>query len=136
MAIKQSLYKIQAMQRDNSLSAFDPKFSYDNRNMRILAREDNTSFSLVNEKGNKKISIYNENKEEVSLLGNPIGYSILNEYLVLFSTDENADYIYRLERKDTELIVKILYKGNLNFKKDKPIETLSIFENKDIQKVY
>lgn len=53
--IKQSQYKIKGMSRDLSLSAFNANFSYENLNVRITARDNNTLFSLENERGTKKV---------------------------------------------------------------------------------
>ena len=70
-----------------------------------------------------------------------LGYSVINEYLVLFVTDEIAktDSIYRVtvgEVTDSYWEIVTLYSGNLNFNVNNPIETLSNYESEDIMKVY
>jgi hypothetical protein len=41
------------MSKDLSTSKFNPDFAFDNLNIRITAREDNTLLSVTNEKGSK-----------------------------------------------------------------------------------
>lgn len=74
---------------------------------------------------------------DFSLEGTCLGHAILNDYLVLFLKTDYYDYIYRLEfNEDDNLNVIELYKGNLNFKYDAPIEALSNYESSTLQKVY
>lgn len=56
MEIKQSQFMIRGMQQDLSISKFNPDFAYENRNIRITAREDSALLSITNERGNKKLS--------------------------------------------------------------------------------
>ena len=42
---------ITGMQQDVSVSKFNPKFAYENYNIRLTAREDGTLMSVTNEKG-------------------------------------------------------------------------------------
>ena len=51
---KQVIFKTKGMQRDLSASAFNSEFSYENMNIRIYSTDENTTLSLVNEKGTKK----------------------------------------------------------------------------------
>ena len=51
MAKKQILFKTKGMNRDLSVSAFNPEFVYENRNLRLSTAENNTLLSWVNEKG-------------------------------------------------------------------------------------
>lgn len=53
MEIKQAQLVIRGMQQDLSISKFNPEFSYENRNIRITAREDSSLLSITNERGNK-----------------------------------------------------------------------------------
>lgn len=72
-----------------------------------------------------------------SLPGIIIGQCILNNYLVLFTVDDKYSYIIRVEESNNEeFYCKILYKGNLNFSTDYPIEALGYFEANKLQKVY
>lgn len=140
MPIKTDLHIIKGMQKDISVSKANAEFAFDAMNIRLTAREGNTLLSVTNEKGNKEVPI-NTLGEAVTIEGIVIGKEIINNYLILFttSTDENPEYrdrIYRLEKDKNGFTCIILYKGNLNFDVEHPIESIGIFENKDIQKVY
>ena len=159
---KQVIFKTKGMQRDLSVSAFNSEFSYENMNMRIMPTNENTLLSLTNEKGPKEVSIINL---EEGLEGITIGKATLNDNLVLFNSGQlfidigesdiqdipnveeievsNApsifcgDYIYKIWlNSDNNLEGKLLYSGELNLNPEYPIETLSIYENDNIQKVY
>lgn len=56
MEIKQTQLIPRGMSQDLSISKFNPDFSYENRNIRITAREDSALLSITNERGNKKLS--------------------------------------------------------------------------------
>lgn len=134
--IKQEIHNIKGIQRDLTVSKFNPEFAFDAQNIRLTARENNTLLSVTNEKGNKEIAIKNTNGEPVTLNGTCIGYNILNNYLTLFTTDNSTDTIYRLEKKEGYFECVTLYTGKLNLNTSHPIETLSVYENENIQKVY
>lgn len=240
---------VKGMQRDLSVSKFNPEFAFENMNIRITAREDNTLLSITNEKGNKacsasltpnKISrvmnlvqggstpkfgivfkseypldgpitlksfptpgyteqgsirpdgeivltntdieeetkfwisdnlpsiifksfdvisqspvetvcyyddtIYTQPIPEVGdvplvLIGECIGKEIINDYLVLFTvTEDDPDgknsRIYRLDYDGSSFTSNLLYHGNLDFDKSHPIESIGVFENETLQKVY
>ena len=136
--VEQHIFK--GMQRDLTRSKFSPEFAFDAMNIRLTAREGNTLLSVTNEKGNKEVSI-NTLDETVNIEGIVIGKEVINNYLVLFTTsiEESTEYrdrIYRLEKDKNGFTCTILYKGDLNFDIEHPIESIGIFENKDIQKVY
>lgn len=135
--IKQEAHIIKGIQRDLTVSKFNSEFAFDAKNIRITARDNNTLLSVTNEKGNKEIPLKSEDSlEDIILEGTVIGYSVLNKYLILFSTDNTTDKIYRLIREGEYFKVKVLYSGSLNFNKEYPIEALSVYENENIQKVY
>lgn len=156
MARKQLSFKTKGMNKDLSVSAFSPEFSFENMNLRLSTNENNTTMSWVNEKGTSRLSVdivvtpWDINSEHVNyILGNPIGTAVLNHQLVLFTTDPSPlslttarskkDYIYLLKYSDatkTKLEGKILYQGNLNFNSNYPLETLVSYEAEHIQKVY
>lgn len=50
-------FKIRGMNKDLSYSSFNTEFSYDNKNIRLIARDSNTSMSVTNERGNKLLSL-------------------------------------------------------------------------------
>ena len=135
MAIQQEPHLIKGIQRDLSVSKFNAEFAFDAQNIRITARDSNTLLSVSNERGNKEIPLFNSSGSTVQLDGILLGYKELNDYIILF-TKGTKDNIYRLENKNEFFEVFTLYSGNLNFNTDYPMECISIFENKDIQKVY
>ena len=73
------------MQRDLSVSAFNSQYSYENKNIRIMSTDDNTLLSISNEKGNISPYIYGIGD---SIKGIPIGQSVLNDELVIFSSGQ------------------------------------------------
>ena len=106
-----------------------------------LTEDNNGVLSLQFEKGNKILN--------TGISGCVIGTCVLNKYLVLFTqkteahripdgsiVSYNIDSIYRLEIVNNELITTQLFEGSLNFDTKYPIETLGVYENENIQKVY
>ena len=57
MQIKQSVYKIKGMRRDDSYSSFNPEYSWYNKNIRLTARDSNDLLSVTNERGNTILGI-------------------------------------------------------------------------------
>lgn len=54
-----------------------------------------------------------------------------------FSIGEGRDYIYKLHyNEDNSLENTLLYSGELNFDVGHPIESISVYENSELQKVY
>ena len=129
---KQVQFKTVGMQRDLSESAFNPKFAYENKNIRITPTDDNTLFSITNEKGNISLPI-----EGIGdyIEGTPIGQAIIANEWIVFTTGDK-DTIYKLWFEEDTLKGAILYSGDLNFSVEHPIETLIFYENDDIKKVY
>lgn len=161
---KQAVFKIKGMQRDLSASAFNSEYAYENKNVRIMPTDENTLFSLVNEKGNKAVSISGVGNY---IKGTPIGQSLINDELVLFTCGDDSidkeisieaepstigninaeestinldfsfyDRIYKLWFDSGTLKGKELFKGDLNFNYKNPIEALSFYENSELKKVY
>lgn len=64
---KKASYVIKGMQRDLSVSKFNPDFAYENINIRITARESNNLLSVTNEKGNKELAITTSNNEPLAI---------------------------------------------------------------------
>lgn len=109
-------------------------------NIRIT-KDDNGILSLQFERGNKQLNL--------DIKGCVIGTCVLNKYLVLFTQETNAhrrpndeivinktDHIYRLEIINEDLNIVEIFTGNLNFDTEYPLETLGVYENENIQKVY
>ena len=97
-------WKTKGMNRDLSVSAYNPEFAFENMNLRLSTNEGNTMLSWVNERGPKKLDILiNETPwvndilpESVdgggssyklsTIKGCPIGTAVINHKLVLFTT--------------------------------------------------
>ena len=121
------------MQRDMSIAKHPSSFLYDAHNIRLTARGEDTLLTITNERGPSYAG--------VEIKGTYLGHCLLGKYLTVFSTggleeDDNTlrDYITRIDLSTKESVV--LYKGNLNFDVEHPIETVGSYENNDIQKVY
>lgn len=147
MAKKYINWKTKGMNRDMSVSAFNPEFAFENVNLRLATNEGNTTMSWVNEKGTRKmilhidVSTWFQNAGFNSTIsGIPVGTAVINHKLVIFSTDDDVNsYIYVLEKSKNEeydLEGKLLYWGNLGFNTKYPLETLVSYESENIQKVY
>lgn len=128
MTPKATSHVIQGMQKDTSKSKLSKEFAFDAKNIRITAREGNTLLTITNEKGTKYCH---------GLFGYYLGHCVLNNQLVLFTTTPEAekakDHIFLY---DSNFVQTPLYDGNLNFNLNNPLETLGVYENEDIQKVY
>ena len=165
MARKQTAWKTKGMNRDLSVSAFNPEFSYENKNLRLNTNNGNTLLSWVTEKGTLEMTLaidikfWTDNSTRVNYIsGIPIGTAVINGKLVLFTSNEGVAYdtvhyttygtmdnIYVLECTDdhyvhdpngTYMYGKLIYSGDLNFNARYPLETLVSYENEHIQKVY
>ena len=154
MAKKQMSWKTKGMNRDLSVSAFNPEFAFENRNLRLSTNDSNTLMSWVNEKGTREVKIQarcyvNTDQggvwqKETAIIGQVIGTAVLNHQLVLFTHAENDGYGYKdriysfkaVESAGTSLVGTVLFCGNLNFAIENPIETLVSYESESIQKVY
>lgn len=133
-------FKIKGMQRDLSASAFNPEYAYENMNMRIMPTDENTLLSLINEKGNSHIIIDGIGD---CIEGTPVGQAVIDNELILFSAhrldDEEGtsnDFIYKIWENSGKFKGKVIYNGPLYLSPDYPLETLSIYENEKIKKVY
>jgi hypothetical protein len=135
MALKKEQHFFKGMQRDLSVSKFNPEYAFDAQNIRITARDNNTLLSVTNERGNKEIPLQSPSGDPVVIDGVLLGQNVLNNYVTLFTKGTN-DNIYRLENKGTYFEALLLFSGNLNFSTDYPIENIGVYENDNIQKVY
>ena len=84
---KQIQFKVKGMQRDLSASAFNPEYAYENKNIRIMPTNESTLLSIINERGNKPSSITGIGD---SLVGTPIGQSLINNELVVFTAGDKS----------------------------------------------
>ena len=58
MQKKQIGFKTKGMNRDLSVSAYNPEFAFENMNLRLSTNEGNTLMSWVNEKGTSLLSVH------------------------------------------------------------------------------
>ena len=84
---KQIQFKVKGMQRDLSASAFNPEYAYENKNIRIMPTDESTLLSIINERGNKPSSIVGVGD---NLVGTPIGQSLINNELVVFTAGDKS----------------------------------------------
>lgn len=131
----------QGMRRDNHPIKQDGKFLWDARNIRITNREDNTLFSITNEKGTSD--------SLVEFQGYYVGHCVLGKYLVVFTANKDASYctIYRVEKlEDGTYRTIILFRdssgqpwesnNSKGWSPNHPIEAIGVYETEFIQKVY
>ena len=132
------MHSFKGMTQDLSISKANSDYYFDAFNIRITARENNTLMSVTNEKGN--VPMKDSGGNDITFEGTYLGHAVINKHLVLFTTDKNngVDRIYRFLYDDTTntFSSKKLFEGNLGFDTDHPIETLTDYENEDVQKVY
>jgi len=149
-------WRTKGMNRDLAVSVFSADFTFENHNLRLATTESNTLMSWVNEKGpqlfglsiNKNPWIENSTyTNEDHIEGMAIGTAVLNHQLVIFTTTSRVDersvndrdciYVF-IENKEGGCSLKgeLIYKGNLNFNAQHPLETLVSYEAEHIQKVY
>lgn len=127
----QDNHLFQGLRQDNFPIRQKSEFLWEAHNVRLTARDGNTMLSITNERSTE--SLLNFSKAQY------IGHSVIGNYLIVF-VKEDEDYIYRVNldelNKNTNLPPTILYKGNLNFNKEFPIQAISDYESKLVQKVY
>ena len=131
--LKQDSHIFTGMQRDSAISKQKAEYLWDAHNIRLTAREGDTLFAMTNEKGTSQVVDGSNN--QITMNGSYLGHCVLNNYLTVFTKDNNYDYIYRIEKGNPFNITQ-LFKGDLKFELSHPIETLGIYENELIQKVY
>lgn len=133
------------MNRDLSISKAGESSAYENHNIRIEARDNDTLLSVTNERGNKKIYL----GKDANIFGDLIGWNVLNNHIVLFTHDEFSastlkDYIYLIEYNKDDGTFKLvgnkiggwIFNGDLGFDIEHPIESVVYYETEDIQKIY
>ena len=83
MPLKSSQHFFKGMQRDLSVSKFNPEYAFDAQNIRITARDNNTLLSVTNERGNKEILLQSPSGDPVAIDGVLLGQNVLNNYVTL-----------------------------------------------------
>lgn len=138
------------MNRDLSISKAGESSAYENRNIRILANEKDTMLSVTNERGTKEIPINFLADDFRSSYFKVIGWNVLNDHIILFGRSREGtggmasiyDVIYRITYDASQsaladqFVSELLFKGDLGFKLDNPIESVVYYESDDIQKIY
>lgn len=147
---KTDTHLFQGMQRDSSVSKQKAEFMWEAHNVRLTAREGDTLFSLTNERGTEEAVIRGD-IENPAILGGYVGHCVIGDYLVVFTHDGGGeDYIFRLQKQDDKTFrivcltgytydgsAKTGYKSlDLGFSTEHPMQTLGVYENEKIQKVY
>ena len=128
------------MNRDLSISKAGESAAYENHNIRIIARDNDTALSVTNERGNREISF----NEDLAIVGSLIGWNVLDSHIILFTHDDvSGDYIYRVDyhpenkdSEDPEFEITQLFSGDLKFDLEHPIESIVYHETDLIQKIY
>lgn len=78
MTKKRATINVTGMNRDQAKGLMDSKFTFENMNIRITARdESNTSLAVTNEKGTKRL--------DVDVYGTPVGVFSCDSYFGIFS---------------------------------------------------
>lgn len=120
----------QGLKRDNHQIRQDAKFLWDAHNIRLTNRDDSTLFSITNERGTSEVLLtFNECY---------VGHCVLGKYLIVFTAnkEDGSSYIYRVEKTNDGYSSTILYEGGLMLSPNHPIESLGVYENELVQKVY
>lgn len=132
--LKKEVHVFKGMNRDNNPMSIDPTLAFEIRNMRItIDKTNNSLLSLVNEKGPEDTGL--------SIAGTYLGHAVLNNYLIIFSTSSFNNIKYD-HIQIYEVNLSIEYKGDLldyvdvGFNVNNPIETIALYENNALQKVY
>lgn len=155
---KKFKYSNLGMNQDISNSKFSNQYAFENKNIRIIATDSQSTASIINDKGNEFIlslpsinidydlKIISYNDKLLSYTTNGINYSdqpttqliignaIGKDSIVLFSTDNNFDCIWNLNIENYDLT--LLYIRKLNFSTNNPIQAILNYENDKIEKVY
>lgn len=133
MQKKQANFNPIKITRDLAVSVFKNDSAYEIVNMRLVSTGGNTTLCLVNEKSNSK---------ELDIKGTVVGVQELKDKIILFVTNEKdlglwIDCIYQItEDENGNLKSTKLYEGQLGFSIENPIESIGIYENEKIEKVY
>lgn len=112
------------MRRGNHQIKQNGSFLWDAHNIRISDKEDNTFFSITNEKGTDLIN--------VSFAGKYVGHCVLNDYLIVFTgdIDKSKNHIYKVD-KDYNVTTLFEYgKTRENgWTPEHPIEAFGVYES-------
>ena len=132
MQKKQFVLQNRGMNRDLSISKVGESSAYENHNIRILARDNDTLLSVTNERGNKEIPLNDV------IEGTLLGWNVLNEHIILFTHEASGtDRIYRIDyHDDGSFLSDLLFSGPLRFDFEHPIESVVYMESEKVKKIY
>lgn len=107
--------------------------------------------SITTEKGSKLATLKGD-FTGAKMIGSYVGHCVLGDYLAVFTHDTTGDYIFRIHKEDDETYTLSCLTGTeydqstgkataysplqLGFDAAHPLQTLGVYENKYIQKVY
>jgi len=124
-------HRIKGMNRDIGESSSSPEYAFEINNMRLSIIGQSSLMALKNEKGNTIIP-------NTSFLGSVLGYSVINNILIIFTTEKTAnnnngtDHIYKFVKNDDSFTMYHYFYGDLNFRLSNPIECQTYYENESI----
>ena len=131
---RQQQHIVTGMNKDTSPDKLKNTYVFDARNIRITARDDNsTLMTVTNEKGPAF---------KYTIIGKVVGSATFTNALVLFTHhDVDGDRIYVLKlsnssngEETSDLFIRFI--GDLGLSTYHPLETLAFYESPVIQKVY
>lgn len=138
MALKQDPHVFRGMKRDVAASRQDPEFLYEALNIRFMSEDDDTTFAITNEKGPSKVELRKRDivtgeYQEGSIEGEYVGHCIIDDYCVLFTHGEE-DHIYLIF--PSSQVFYSIFDGDINLNPNNRLQTLGVYDNQDLQKVY
>ena len=95
MIPKNSTWHIKGMNRDLSVSKFNPEYAYENKNIRLMSTLENTLLSITNERGPLEQTIKTVQDLNLNIDGIPLGQALINDYLILFTKGSIHDNIIK-----------------------------------------
>lgn len=139
MPIKSDSHIFGGMQRDYDIAKHQSQFLYDAKNIRFTPIKGDTLLAITNERGPQ---------EKYTMNGKYLGHYTFNDFIIVFTRFQDEqhtigqqdyvapfDCIYKIQPSELTPVT-CLYQGNLGFNWDNPIETLGVYENKNLLKVY
>ena len=139
MQKRQIAFNFKGIAQDAINGSVNSQFAYKITNMRISASKNSNVLQLTTEKGTASLRIDQTSDMfiEDSIY---LGHCVINNYVVIFVTSAIGDYIYRLDFKNhainDDCKIKIIFHGDLGFDQNHRIESIGVYENENIQKVY
>lgn len=139
MQKRQIAFNFKGIAQDAINGSVNSQFAYKITNMRISASKNSNVLQLTTEKGTSQLRI-KQSSDPFVQRSDYLGHCVVKDYVVIFVTSRTGDYIYRLDFSDKseqhDCSNKIIFHGNLGFDANHRIESIGIYENENIQKVY